>query len=223
MKWGKNSSFILETIRELIKEAKCGWWRATQALMRDMKWGRHNKVGALHAESPPQCQNISEGCWKKTSLISKVFRTEDITEMKSLRKALRARAILHRAAATESLLMGGVKAKLTHGYPSAQPTLTAPAPAPGGQQLATRVICANEVTHTQRLRQPGHRAYDSSPGPLRPPDLLLPFPRQTIRKSLDVFSVQIKLKKMEIYLYFSYHHSIYFYKLLFWMLHCWRN
>lgn len=219
MKRGKNSSFILEAIRELIKEAKCGWRRATHALMRDMKWGCHNKVGALHAETPPQCQNISEGCWNKISLISKVFRTEDITEMKSLRKALRARAILHRAAATKSLLMGGCESK-AYTWVSIS---TAPTPVPGGQRLAARIICANEVTHTQRLRQPGHWAHDSSPGPLQPPDLLLPLPRQTIRKSLDVFSVQIKLKMMEIYLYFSYHHSIYFYKLLFWMLHCWRN
>lgn len=175
MKWGKNSSFILETIRELIKEAKCGWWRATQALMRDMKWGRHNKVGALHAESPPQCQNISEGCWKKTSLISKVFRTEDITEMKSLRKALRARAILHRAAATESLLMGGVKAKLTHGYPSAQPTLTAPAPRPRRAAVGNKShLCKWSDSHskTQTARAPSLWLITrTSPAPWSPSSL----------------------------------------------------
>lgn len=54
---------------------------------------------------------------EKSSLVCKVFRMQDTTEIKSLRKAFRATAILHIAAATESVVLEGVKAKLTHWYP----------------------------------------------------------------------------------------------------------
>lgn len=53
------------------------------------------------------------------------FRTQDTTEMKSLRKAVTASVIFCTAAATEDLPVESEKAKLTSGFPEPQPSCRA--------------------------------------------------------------------------------------------------
>lgn len=83
--------------------------------------------------------------------------------MKSLREVVTASAILCIEVVTGSLPAEGEKAKphmgtLSHSLPE-------------GQQLAVRVICANEVTHTEQ-KQPGQGAGAWSSLPLTCPGLL---------------------------------------------------
>lgn len=53
------------------------------------------------------------------------FRTQDTTEMKSLRKAVTASVMFCTAAATEDLPVESEKAKLTSGFPGPQPSCRA--------------------------------------------------------------------------------------------------